>query len=131
MADVTVKRIEEMEAVYEGMFVRARASLGVRSFGMQIENLPPNHQHYPEHDETESGQEEVYTALEGTARLIVGDQEWQLEPGVFARVGVTEKRRIVPGPGGVRLLALGGVPGRAYDAPAWSELGGTAPGASD
>lgn len=128
MADVTVKKIDEMESVYDGMFVRARASLGVESFGMQIENLPPNHEHYPEHDESESGQEEVYTALEGSARLIAGDAEYRLEPGVFARVGKDVKRRIVPGPQGVRLLALGGVPGRAYEAPEWSKLGGEVPG---
>ena len=128
MADVTVKKIDDMEGVYEGMFVRARASLGVTSFGMQVENLPPNSEHYPEHDETKSGQEEVYTALRGSARLIVGTDEYTLEPGVFARVGASEKRRIVPGPDGIQLLALGAVPGRAYEAPEWSELGASAPG---
>ena len=115
MADVTVKKIDEMEGVYDGMFVRARASLGVTSFGMQIENLPPHHEHYP--------------ALSGSARLIVGDDEYRLEPGVFARVGPSEKRRIVPGPDGIQLLAIGAVPGEAYHAPGWSELGGAIPGA--
>jgi len=128
MADVTVKKVDEMEGVYDGMFVRARASLGVTSFGMQVENLPPNYEHYPEHDEEKTAQEEVYTALKGSARLIVGDAEYKLEPGVFARVGVSEKRRIVPGPEGIQLLALGAVPGQAYEAPEWSELGAPTPG---
>lgn len=36
MADVTVKRVEEMESIWGGSFVRARASLGATSFGMNI-----------------------------------------------------------------------------------------------
>ncbi len=128
MADVTVKKIEEMEQIWDGMFVRVRASLGVTSFGMQVENLPPNSEHYPEHDETKSGQEEVFTALKGSGRLIVGDEEFKLEPGVFARVGKEEKRRIVPGPEGIQVLALGGVPGAAFEPAPWSELGGPTAG---
>ena len=123
MSDVTIKRLDEMESVHGGVFVRARASLGVTSFGMQVQNFPPNYPDYPEHDEIESGQEEVYIALQGSARLLVGGKEYRLEPGVFARVGPKERRKIVPGPEGVRMLSLGGEPGRAYRAPAWSELG--------
>jgi hypothetical protein len=36
MADVTVVSIEEMEPIYEGLARRARATLGVTSFGMQV-----------------------------------------------------------------------------------------------
>lgn len=94
--------------------MRVGAGLGVTSFGVNVERWPPNSPHYPEHDETDSGQEEVYTALEGSATLIVGDQRWQLRPGVWARVGAPETRRIQPGVDGVVLLCLGGVPGAPY-----------------
>ena len=127
MADVTVKKFDEMEGIYEGAIVRARAALGVKSFGMQIENLPPNFEQYPEHDETPTGQEEVYIPLQGSGRRIAGGKEYKLEPGMMARVGCNEKRRIVPGADGIRLLCLGGVPGKAYEAPEWSELGAPAP----
>ncbi|MDH3283922.1 MAG: hypothetical protein OEQ13_04215 [Acidobacteriota bacterium] len=120
-----------MDSVFDGMFVRARASLGVTSFGMQVESLPPNHEHYPEHDETSSGQEEVYIPIAGSARLIVGGSEYELVPGVFARVGPAEKRKILPGPDGVKLIAIGGVPGKRYEAPDWSEVGGSIPGPSE
>ena len=40
MADVTIKRIEEMESIWGGSFVRARASLAASSFGMNIWNSP-------------------------------------------------------------------------------------------
>jgi quercetin dioxygenase-like cupin family protein len=128
MADTTVKRLEEMDAVYDGLMVRARASLGASSFGMQVMNLPPNFEDYPLHDETGTGQEEIYVPLEGSGRLITGGQEHKLEPGVFARVGVAEKRRIVPDGEGLRVLVIGGVPGRAYTAAPWTEVGAPAPG---
>ncbi len=128
MADVTVKKLEEMESVYGGAVVRARASLGVKSFGMQVMSLPPNYEDYPLHDEVGTQQEEIYIALKGSARLVVGDQEFKLEPGVFARVGPAEKRRIVPGPEGLQMLALGGVPGKAFQPGEWTELGAPAPG---
>ena len=131
MADVTVKKINDMDSVYEGAMVRVRASLGVKSFGMQVENLPPEWDGYPEHDEAGSGQEEVYVALKGSARLIVGNDEFQLEPGVMARVGKGEKRRIVPGAQGVQLLALGGVPGEAFVPQEWSEVGAAPPAMPD
>jgi len=127
MADATVKKIGDMEAVYGGALVRARASLGIKSFGMQVMNLPPNYEDYPLHDEQGTRQEEVYIPLKGSARLLVGDDEYELEPGVFARVGPAEKRRLVPGPDGVQILALGAVPGAAYEPAAWTELGQPTP----
>ena len=50
----TVKTIDEMEAVFGGGFKRARAELGVESFGMQIIDMPPNFENYPEHDHSKT-----------------------------------------------------------------------------
>jgi quercetin dioxygenase-like cupin family protein len=82
---------------------------------MQLLRFPPNADRYPEHDHSEGGQEEVYTVLEGRAHLRAGDEEHDLEPGVFARVGPNEKRKITTGDEGALLLALGGVPGEAFE----------------
>ena len=87
MPDVTVKRVEDFEAIFGGGFRRARAGLGVSSFGLAVIDLPPSFSHFPEHDQTHDDQEEVYTLISGRATLIVGGQEYELEPGVFARVG--------------------------------------------
>jgi mannose-6-phosphate isomerase-like protein (cupin superfamily) len=128
MPDVTVKRVEDMEAVFEGSFVRARASLGARSFGMQVINMPANWENYPEHDHVSAPvndrQEEIYTALSGKATLHVGGEEHTLEPGVFARVGASEKRKITTSDQGVQLLCVGGTPGGVFEPLAITELGG-------
>ena len=123
MPDVTVKRVEEFEAIFGGGFRRARAGLGVTSFGLAVIDLPPNFERYPEHDQTHDDQEEVYTALSGRVMLRVGVEEYELEPGVFARVGATEKRKLVTGDEAARVLAMGATPGRVYEPPEFSEEG--------
>ena len=94
MADVTVKRLEDFEAIFGGGFRRVRAGLGVSSFGVAVMDLPPGFDEYPEHDHGRDGQEEVYTVLAGRATLTAGGTEYVLEPGVFARVGPDETRKI-------------------------------------
>ena len=39
MADVTIRAIDEMEAIYGGLARRARAELGVTGWGMQVFTL--------------------------------------------------------------------------------------------
>jgi quercetin dioxygenase-like cupin family protein len=130
MADVTVKRLEDFEAIYAGHFRRVRAGLGVTSFGLGVIDFPPNAAMYPEHDHSHDGQEEVYTVLEGSATLRIGGEggeEYELVPGVWARVGSTEKRKIITGDEGARLLAIGAAPGRPYEPPEFSEEGAPVP----
>jgi uncharacterized cupin superfamily protein len=126
LADVTVKRTEDFEAIFGGGFRRVRAGLGVTSFGLAVMDLPPNFTGYPEHDQTHDAQEEVYTVLEGTVTLNVGDEEITLEPGVWARVGPDEKRKLVTGDSPVRVLAIGGTPGQVYSPPEFTEEGASA-----
>ena len=128
MSDVTVKRVEDFDSPNNGGFCRARAGLGVSAFGMQVENFPPNFEHFPEHDHSADGQEEVYTVLSGTATLHAGGETHQLEPGVFARVGPGVTRKITTGDEPIRLLAIGGTPGQVYAAPAFTEEGAPLPG---
>lgn len=130
MAGHTVKKIDDMEAIYLGAFKRARAELGVESFGIQIIDMPPNFGDYPEHDHAEDGQEEVYLALRGGGELEVEGERCPLDPDHMVRVGSGIKRKVLPGAEGIRLLIIGGVPGGSYEAPAISELGEPDPMAS-
>jgi redox-sensitive bicupin YhaK (pirin superfamily) len=123
MSTYAVKRIDEMEAIYLGAFKRVRAELGVASFGMQIIDLPPNFENYPEHDHAEDGQEEVFMALRGGGEIEIGGERFPLDGDQVARVSAGTMRKIWPGPDGVRVLIIGGVPGQAYEAPDVSKLG--------
>lgn len=123
MSTHAVKKIDEMEAVYGGAFKRARAELGVESFGMQILDLPPNFENYPEHDHAEDGQEEVFIALRGGGEIEIAGERFPLDDDHVARVASGTKRKVWPGDEGVRLLIVGGKPGDVYDAPEISKLG--------
>ena len=121
MAEIILKRIEEMDH-YKGpnaipgiKFRGARAALGVTAWGMGIIEMEPGVTGYPEHDHVKDGQEEVYTLLRGTATMKLGDEQIALEPGVFVRVAPAQKRKILPGPQGCTVLALGSTPGKAYE----------------
>jgi uncharacterized cupin superfamily protein len=115
MADVTVKTLNEFDATHGGAMKLVRHGLGVESFGLQVIDMPPNVDQYPEHDHSDDGQEEVYIVMEGAAILRAGGEEHELRPGTFARVGPGEKRQLVTESDPVRLIALGGTPGKAYE----------------
>lgn len=133
MPDVTVRAIDEMDGIHGGLARRARAELGVTAWGMQVMSLPANWDGYPQHnhdaDAFDPDQEEVYIPLDGDATLIADGHEYELRPGLMARVGPAQLRKIVPGPEGIRLLAIGGSPG-AFTPGAWTEIGADPPGVS-
>jgi uncharacterized cupin superfamily protein len=122
MADVTIKRVEDLD-YYRGekklsdiQFRYAGKELGVTAWGMNVLDLDPMSASHPEHDHVENGQEEVYVCLRGSAMLYAGGEAYELEPCVLARVGPAVKRKIVAGPEGATVLAIGATPGQAYPA---------------
>jgi mannose-6-phosphate isomerase-like protein (cupin superfamily) len=122
MSSFAVKRIDEMEGNYGGAFKLARAELGVESFGMQIIDMPPSYDGYPEHDHSEDGQEEVYLTLSGSGEIEIAGERFPLDPDHAARVGPGVKRKVWPGDGGIRILVIGGIAGAVYEAPERTNL---------
>ena len=133
MTDVTHMRIDDLDAIegaIEGFkYHRARAELGVSSFGISIIDMPPNTTDYPEHDHSpdgigggmfekrpgQLGQEEVYVALRGSGEVEVDGERYPLDSEHVIRVGPTATRKVLPGSEGMRLLAIGAVPGQPFD----------------
>jgi len=122
MSDVTVTSAGEI-GYYQGpkaipgiKFRHAARDLGVSAWGMGVIDMDPGVTGYPEHDHVESGQEEVYVVLKGSATLRAAGREWALAEGAIVRVPPDVKRAFLPGASGVTLLAIGGTPGKAYAA---------------
>lgn len=125
MADYTIKTVDEV-GFYEGphaipgiRFRHAGRDLGVSAWGMNVIEIAAGCDRYPEHDHEKDAQEEVYVVLRGSATLHMGSHvsgtERALATGAMVRVGASTVRKLVPGPEGVTLLALGGTPGKAYE----------------
>jgi len=128
MPDVSHAAIDELATVefLDGFtFRRAGVQLHVTPFGMSIIDMPPGTTDYPAHDHSSEGpgnppahqlgQEEVYIALRGSAEVEVDGHRYPLDDAHIIRVGPTARRKILPGSDGLRLLALSGKPGHAYD----------------
>ena len=117
MDAVTIRRIDDLPAINHGAVKLAGDELGIESFGLQVLDFPGGFADYPEHDHADDGQEEVYVVLEGAAEFEVGGEPVRAEAGSILRVDPAAKRKLVPGPNGVRVLAIGCVPGGAYERP--------------
>jgi mannose-6-phosphate isomerase-like protein (cupin superfamily) len=133
MANLTHAKIDEIDAIdgfFEGIkFHRAAAGLGVSSFGISIIDLAPGASDYPEHDHSKEGiggqmfakrprqlgQEEVYAALKGSGTLEADGEQYPIDANHIARVGPEVKRKLTPGPEGIRLLVIGATPGEPYE----------------
>jgi mannose-6-phosphate isomerase-like protein (cupin superfamily) len=105
-----LKRIDELASINGGAVKLAGDEMGVELFGLQVLDLPPGFADYPEHDHAHDGQEEVYVVLAGSAEFAIGGENVEADAGTIVRVAAAAKRRLVPGPAGVRVLAIGCAP---------------------
>lgn len=127
MPSYSVKRIDDMEAIFWGAFKRARAELGLSSFGVQVMDLPPHAKGYPEHDHTHDGQEELFVVLAGSGEIELDGERFPLDSETMVGVQAEVKRNVFPGPDGIRLLIAGGVSGQAYEPAEMTVLGAPDP----
>jgi quercetin dioxygenase-like cupin family protein len=96
-----------------GSFRMIRHELGGSGFGLNQIDFPPD-KVGSEHDETESGQEEIYVCLTGSGKLEIDGDEVELKPGRYVLVSPESRRRPSSGPDGMSFLCVGGVPGGVY-----------------
>jgi uncharacterized cupin superfamily protein len=123
MDTFTLRQIDELPAIMHGAVKLAADELGVRSFGLQVLDLPPGFADYPEHDHADDGQEEVYVVLAGSADFDVAGERLPARAGTMVRGDARANRNHVPGPDGVRVLAIGCTPDGAYERPAGFRIG--------
>jgi mannose-6-phosphate isomerase-like protein (cupin superfamily) len=113
------KAVDELPGLWDGFALLVRAGLGISAFGANIMVLPPDYTTEP-HDESDTGQQELYVALAGSGTVDVDGARLTLDPDHLVRVDAGTARTLSSGPGGLRILCVGGVPGAAYRPPDWS-----------
>ena len=118
---ISAAAIDELPSLFDGMFRLARAGLGIRAFGVQVLDLPPDYV-TEAHDERPTGQEELYAVLDGEGSVLLDDgTRHPIDAGHLVRMAPEGSRRLAAGPNGVRVMVVGGVPGAPYEPPAWTE----------
>jgi hypothetical protein len=111
-----VARLDDIER--RGRMIPAREHLGIKAFGLNA--FTPNDEGLliNDHDETGSGQEEVYVVLDGNATFEIDGKTVEAPAGTFLSVA-PEARRKATGTGTV--LVVGGTQGVAYQAFDWGD----------
>lgn len=115
----SAKAVEELPTLWDGAAKLVRAGLEISAFGANIMDLPPDYT-TESHDESDSGQQELYVALRGAGSVDVDGARLPLDGDHLVRVDAGTARTLSSGPEGLRVLCIGGVPGAAYEPPPWS-----------
>ena len=111
---------EEMEGSGGATWRLARKTLGAETFGFNIVDIEPGGQ-IPEHDETASGQEEVFIVIEGEGTFVADDEEHPAPAGTFIRYSPEVKRTVRNGSEERIRVLLIGVPGDSgYEPGGWN-----------
>lgn len=124
MADnFTIKHRDEFERM-EGSgsceWLLARKALGTGAFGYNLVEIAPDGQ-IPEHDESESGQVELYVILEGEAVMRLDGTDHPAPAGTFASIEPAATRTILNRSGGtVTALLIGVEPDGGYEPMSWA-----------
>jgi quercetin dioxygenase-like cupin family protein len=124
MADgYTIKHRDEFEAMEgsgDSTWRLARKAMGTSSFGFNLVEIAPGGQ-IPEHDETGSGQQELYVILEGDATLRIDGQEHPAPAGTFASIEPPASRTVLNrSESQVTALLIGVHPAGEYQPPSFA-----------
>src|SRR3954447_22714671 len=100
-------RIDELPSLWDGFARLVRPGLGLSAFGANVMNLPPDYA-TKSHDESQSGQEELYVCLAGSGVVVVNDEgtELPLDAERVAAVGPGVARTLRSGADGLRVLII-------------------------
>ena len=85
-------------SLWDGFANLVRPGLGLTAFGANVMNLPPDYE-TKAHDESASGQEELYVALAGSGAVLIGEER--------ERVPLDPESAVRVSPGTSRVLASG------------------------
>jgi quercetin dioxygenase-like cupin family protein len=103
----SVVKIADIEPAGPGKAVRfVRRELGVEAFGVNWFEIPANAEGR-EHDEVDSGQEEVNVIVRGSGVYRVEGEEIACEAGTVFRFDPETTRQPVAGPEGMTMIAIG------------------------
>ena len=122
MSGYSAKSVDELPTLWDGFAKLVRAGLEITAFGANIMDLPPDYS-TKAHDESDSGQQELYVALRGSGSVDIDGERHPLDADHLVCVNPGTSRVLSSGSEGMRVLIIGGVPGGVYHPPEWSSSG--------
>ena len=98
-----------------------RHHFGITAFGINAVTKDEGKVLIPEHDETESGQQEIYFVHRGTAHVTLDGEMVTAREGAVVAVEPGTTRKFEAGSSPTTLLCIGAVPGQAYEVGDWEK----------
>ena len=86
-----VARLDEMDP--RGRYLPVREHLGIHSFGINAYRPGEDGTLINDHDESDSGQEELYVVLDGHATFEVDGETFDAPPGTYVSVPPGSRRK--------------------------------------
>jgi hypothetical protein len=111
-----VVRLDDIER--RGRDIPVREHLGIHAYGVNAYTPSENGTLISEHDESGSGQEELYIVLDGKATFEIDGETVDAPAGTFVFAPPASRRKAT---GDGTVLAVGATPGEAYQALDWGE----------
>ena len=96
-----------------------RHHFGITSFGINAVTKDEGNVLIPEHDETESGQEELYFVHRGEALAKLDGEEVRVPAGTAVSCPPAVKRKFEAAASPTTLIVVGGTPGQAFEVGSW------------
>jgi tetratricopeptide (TPR) repeat protein len=122
MSGYEVVQLDEIDEVTDGRepWRPVRHHLGITSFGINAWTAgEAGDRIINEHDESDDGNEELYFVQRGRAVFELDDERLDAPAGTFVVVRPGVKRTAFAEEPGTTILAVGGVPGQAYEPDGW------------
>jgi len=121
-ANFTIKHrdeFERMEGSGDSTWLLARKALGTSAFGYNLVEIAPGGQ-IPEHNESGSGQVELYVILEGEAVMRLDGEDHPAPAGTYASIEPAATRTILNRSAAtVTALLIGVEPDGGYEPMSW------------
>ena len=98
-----------------------RHHFGITAFGVNAVTKDEGNVLIPEHDETASGQQELYFVHAGAVKATLDGEEQTISAGSFVACEPEAKRKFESAASPTTLIVIGGCPGKAYEVGPWEQ----------
>ena len=122
MSSYAVAHLDEIDELSDGRqpWRPVRHHFGITAFGVNAWTASDaGDRIINEHDESDDGTEELYLVQQGRARFEIDGEHVDAPAGTFVFVPGGAKRTAFAEEPGTTIVAVGGIPGKAYETTGW------------
>jgi len=116
-----VNEIPPVKADWPATWKSVRHHFGITAFGINAVTKDAGNVLIPEHDETESGQQELYFVHAGEVKATLDGKEVTVPAGSLVHCEPGAKRKFESSASPTTLIVIGGCPGKAYEVGSWEQ----------